>query len=192
LKALRNERAQKLKNLEATKRKLLELRRKNETLKVEDMVTAFFLQRDREEVLLNKIDLLGALSRFMVAQKEENDFALEEDLKSLPVYQDLVARYHQLISFEQVREGKHFESLIKKKSSKLSEDQELALEKKSTVLTVTISSRWDESKRIKIDEKGIEKGFEEVMVKNKLLNVTFDNLMQEKSKRVGILEGLQG
>ncbi|CDW91205.1 UNKNOWN [Stylonychia lemnae] len=212
--------------LEIAKRRLSYLKRENESIKIEDIITAFFNKRNDEENLLNKLDILKFLMEFMKERKESNDFAFEQELRLVPQFRKLTISVKQSLNFNDqlqlLASGKvqfvnqPSQQLIRKNSTSSKSSQatlnnsassdhpqqqnqqqqkDPALKKKerrAMEQTKNIKFRWMKFKdSFYLDEKMIIHQYEEVMIKNQFLNVSFDDMTSEKNKRKLLLEDLQ-
>lgn len=87
--------------LEEAKKKLQQLKRDNENIKIDDIIVKFFKKRDFEEEMLNKVEMITSLQFLMIERKESNDFIFENDIKSVQVFRDLNLNYMQSLRFKE-------------------------------------------------------------------------------------------
>ena len=100
--------AQSMKHIVERKEKLIEdamnrlqlLKKENENIKIDEIIVKFFKKRDQEEQMLNKLDMITSLHFLMLERKETNDFAFENDIKSVQVFKDLNQAYTQSVRFK--------------------------------------------------------------------------------------------
>eukprot|EP00347_Sterkiella_histriomuscorum_P012370 403368847 len=219
------------KQLEIARKKLAILKKENDSIKIDDIIAKFFEKRNHEEDMLNKLEILNFLQQFMNERRDTNDFAFEDDIKSISIYKFLYMAMTQSIAFKnkvwpQNNTNKvSFISQTKKQSQSvtlnLSQDdsqrisqtlntrndkplkQQQSLskhdsfkenpkkkrEKQGEEQTRQIKLKWSKFKNVfVIDEAYIISQYEEVMIMNQLLNVSFDDMTTVKNKRKLLME----
>ncbi|CDW82597.1 UNKNOWN [Stylonychia lemnae] len=201
---------QKQQQLEQAKKKLTLLKKQNDSIKIDEIIQKFFVKRNTEEDLLNKLEMIYQLQLFMNERKQSNDFAFESDLKTIFSYLKLLEKLDQELGFSKKlqpqQQNYNSSSIVEKQYQSLNQSQKSIImidnltlkerEKKGEYQTLQIQVRWEDIKhKLLIREKFIISQYEEVMIKNQLLNVSFDEQCAEKNNkkllRENLLEQLQ-
>eukprot|EP00347_Sterkiella_histriomuscorum_P021484 403333819 len=217
-KLIKDQMDQKKQQLEASKKKLQVLKKQNDSIKIDDIIVKFFEKRNSEEDLLNKLDMIFELQVFMNDRKQSNDFAFESDIKSVQSYLSLMKVLYQETEFvEKLQQSKANQITLKLgqtlmsfknhdykdsvnshntshaiSSAMLHRNPHKEKERVAQQQTLSIQVRWENIRhRLYIKEKFIVNQYEEVMIKNQLLNVSFDEWCAEKNKRKILLESLE-
>ena len=92
------ERKEKL--IEDMQKRLQYLKKENDKIKIEEIIVKFFKKRDEEEEMLNKLEMITSLQFLMIERKDSNDFAFENDIKSVPKFIDLSRTYLNSVRFK--------------------------------------------------------------------------------------------
>ena len=124
-------------------------------------------------------------------RKETEDFKEEEDLTHVPVYREMTLRYQASVEYTDHKSAfRQKGSLTSVRSGLL--DQSLGAQQIATDQKNNIEGRWRMLRQsFELDEHQIIKAFEEIMIKNQLLTVSFDDLCAEKNKRKNYYDQLE-